>query len=152
MDILSPNAVSVHLKAKTKEESLKEMVDLLIESGQLPVSQREVSIKALMEREALGSTGVGQGVAIPHAKVDGLKKIVAALGISPKGILFDSIDQMPARVFFLLLAPKNSAEAHLKALARISRLVKENDHFRTQLEKSESSADVVRLIRQEDTF
>ena len=125
------------------------MVDLLIRGNRIPTVRREEVVKALMEREALGSTGIGQGVAIPHAKVEATKDIVGALGLSSPGIPFDSADHAPAHIFFLLLAPRNSAEAHLKALARISRLLKEPD-FKNQLQKSKSSLEVVQLIQKED--
>ena len=82
----------------------------------------------------MGSTGVGEGVAIPHTKLPGLTSLVAAFGRSKKGIAFDAIDNQPVRLVFVLLVPEDSAGAHLKALARISRLLKDNDFRRSLLD------------------
>ncbi len=102
-----------------------------------------------MSRESLGSTAIGQGIAIPHAKSDCVEKLVAAFGISRKGIDFDSLDGEPAHIFFLLVAPQDSAGPHLKALARISRLLKDK-YFRDSLRNSPDDKAVVKIISQED--
>ncbi len=102
-----------------------------------------------MSREALGSTAIGQGIAIPHAKSDCMTKLVAAFGLCKKGIDFDSLDGEPAYIFFLLLAPQDSAGPHLKALARISRLLKDK-YFRDSLRASVDADSVIKIISQED--
>jgi PTS system nitrogen regulatory IIA component len=106
-------------------------------------------MEALMAREVLGSTAIGQGVAIPHAKADCVDKLVAAFGLSKKGIDFDSLDGEPAYIFFLLVAPQDSAGPHLKALARISRLLKDK-YFRDGLRASADDKAVIKIITQED--
>ncbi len=102
-----------------------------------------------MAREALGSTAIGQGIAIPHAKSDCVNKLVAAFGLSKKGVDFDSLDGELAYIFFLLVAPQDSAGPHLKALARISRLLKDK-YFRDTLRASTDEKSVVKIIMQED--
>ena len=118
-DFLSKKAISTDIKSNKKEEVIKELVDLLISSGEIDKRHRNKVIEGLMTRESLGSTAIGQGVAIPHAKVNYVSKLVAALGLSKKGVDFNSLDGEAAYIFFLLLAPQDSAGPHLKALARI---------------------------------
>ena len=102
-----------------------------------------------MAREALGSTGIGQGIGIPHGKTASVKSLVAAFGLSKKGIDFESLDGEPAYIFFLLLAPEESAGPHLKALARISRLLKDK-YVRDMLRQAETEKDIIRIITDED--
>jgi PTS system nitrogen regulatory IIA component len=102
-----------------------------------------------MAREALGSTAIGQGIAIPHAKSDCVDKLVAAFGLSKKGVDFDSLDGELAYIFFLLVAPRDSAGPHLKALARISRLLKDK-YFRDTLRTCVDEKSVIKIITQED--
>ena len=124
MDFLNKKAVTADLKATDKEGVLREMVDLLASAEE--IKNKEGLIKALMTRESLGSTGIGQGIGIPHAKSANVKSLVAAFGLSQKGVNFDSLDGEPVYIFFLLIAPEESAGPHLKALARISRMLKDN--------------------------
>ena len=125
MDFLSRKAITTDVKAAKKEEVVKELVDLLINTGEIEKRHRNKLIDNLMARESLGSTAIGQGIAIPHAKSDCVDKLVAAFGLSKKGVDFDSLDGEPVYIFFLLVAPQDSAGPHLKALARISRLLKD---------------------------
>jgi len=149
MDFLSKDAIVPDIKASKKDEVIKELVDVLINSGEVDKRHRNKIIEALLARESLGSTAIGQGVAIPHAKSDSATKLVAAFGLSKKGVDFDSLDGEPAYIFFLLLAPQDSAGPHLKALARISRLLKDK-YFRDSLRSSEDSKAIVKIISQED--
>ena len=102
-----------------------------------------------MARESLGSTAIGQGIAIPHAKSDCVERLVSAFGLSAKGVDFDSLDGEPAHIFFLLVAPQDSAGPHLKALARISRLLKDK-YFRDSLRSCTDDKSVIKIIIQED--
>src|SRR5947209_2855949 len=104
---------------------------------------------ALMEREKLGSTGIGEGVAIPHGKLAGIPGLVAAFARKKSGVDFASIDGKPTQLFFVLFAPENSAGLHLKALARISRLFKQPS-FRQAILEAPGAADIFRLISDED--
>jgi len=149
MDFLSKKAIITDLKSTRKEDVIKEMVDLLIASEDVEKRNRNKLIDALMAREALGSTAIGQGIAIPHAKSDCVDKLVAAFGLSKKGVDFDSLDGELAYIFFLLVAPQDSAGPHLKALARISRLLKDK-YFRDTLRASTDEKAVIKIIMQED--
>jgi len=106
-------------------------------------------IQALEDRERLNSTALGDGVAIPHGKLPGLKRVLAAFGRSRPGVDFQSLDGKPTHLFFLLVAPEDSAGAHLKALARISRLLKD-DGFRARLMEAGDARDLFETIRAED--
>src|SRR2546428_630433 len=106
-------------------------------------------VQALEDREKLNSTALGEGVAIPHGKLPGLRRVIAAFGRSPLGVDFSSLDGKPTHLFFLLVAPEDSAGAHLKALARISRLLKD-ESFRQRLMRATTAADLYRTIREED--
>ncbi|MCM8801534.1 MAG: PTS sugar transporter subunit IIA [Candidatus Omnitrophica bacterium] len=149
MDFLSKKAIVVDLKSTKKEEVIKELVEALINAGEIEKRYRNKLLEALMAREALGSTAIGQGVAIPHAKSDCVSKLVAAFGLSKKGVDFDSLDGEPAYIFFLLIAPQDSAGPHLKALARISRLLKDK-FFRESLRACEDEKSILKIISQED--
>ena len=146
-DFLSVKGIKVDLEATDKEGILKEMVDLLAEVKD--VGDKKNILRALIERENLGSTGIGQGIAIPHGKFDGAKKLVGCLGVSKKGVNFESLDGEPAYIFFLLIAPIDSAGPHLKALARISRLLKDK-FFRDSLRAAENARVVLKSIAIED--
>ena len=149
MDFLSRQAITTDIKSVKKEDVIRELVDLLINSSEIKKTNRNKLIESLMAREALGSTAIGQGVAIPHAKSDCVEKLVAAFGLSNKGVDFDSLDGEPAYIFFLLVAPVDSAGPHLKALARISRLLKDK-YFRDTLRACEDDKAVIKIITQED--
>jgi len=149
MDFLSHKAIVMDIKAAKREDAIKELVDALINAGDIDKKQRVGLLGALMAREQLGSTAIGQGVAIPHAKTDGIEKLVAAFGLSKKGVNFDSLDGEPAYIFFLLVAPQDSAGPHLKALARISRLLKDK-YFRDNLRAASDEKTAIDIITQED--
>ncbi len=149
MDFLSKKAISTDIKSTQKEEVIKELVDSLVFAEEIEKRCRNKLIDALMTRESLGSTAIGQGIAIPHAKSDCVDKLVAAFGISKKGVDFDSLDGEPAYIFFLLVAPQDSAGPHLKALARISRLLKDK-YFRDSLRACPDDKAIVKIISQED--
>jgi len=149
MDFLSKKAITTDIKSTKKQDVIKELVELLINTGEVGPRHRNKLIDALMARESLGSTAIGQGVAIPHAKSDCVNKLVAAFGLSKKGIDFDSLDGEPAYIFFLLVASQDSAGPHLKALARISRLLKDK-YFRDNLRVCVDEKSVIKIVSQED--
>ncbi len=123
IDFLPADAIQVDLKGQTKKEALKELVQILTSAHGIKNSAGIYD--ALMEREDLGSTGIGQGIAIPHGKSDSVNKVIAALGVSKRGIDFDALDGESVYIFFMRVAPPNSAGIHLKILAKISRLLKD---------------------------
>ncbi len=148
MDFLNKKAVTVHLRSVDKESVIRELVDLLAKADE--IKNKEELIKALLTRESLGSTGIGQGIGIPHAKSENVKNLVAAFGLSQKGVNFDSLDGEPAYIFFLLIAPEESAGPHLKALARISRMLKDK-YFREMLKKAKDEKEILCIIQEEDS-
>lgn len=123
-EFLTQAMIVPELQALDKESVLREMADHLCTRAASMTVPAERVVRALLDRERLGSTGVGEGVAIPHAKISGLTSLVACFGRSPRGVTFDAIDNQPVNLIFVLLVPENSAGMHLKALARISRLLK----------------------------
>lgn len=148
-DFLRERAISVQLKATDKPGVVRELVQLLVRAGEVRPEDCDRFVEILLAREALGSTGIGQGVGIPHGKSNCVKGLVGAFGISPKGVNFDSLDGEPVYIFFLLVAPEDSAGPHLKALARISRLLKDK-FFRDTLREAKDERQVLRIIQQED--
>lgn len=146
-DILPPEAVVDGLRAETKEGVLRELSEAICRRHPDLSPDRLTAI--LMDREGLGSTGIGDGVAIPHGKIPGIDRLFAVFGRSPGGVQFASLDGKPARLFFLILAPENSAGMHLKALARISRLLKDQ-RFRGRLLAAEGVDGLSQVLREED--
>ena len=146
-DIVSPEAIVDDLRADSKEGVLRELSEVIAKI--VPKLSADSLTAILMERESLGSTGIGDGVAIPHGKVGGIEHLVAAFGRSRSGVLFDSLDGKPAHLFFLIVAPEYSAGMHLKALARISRLLKD-ERFRRSLLDAEDADELQRILREED--
>lgn len=149
MDFLSKKAIIPEIKATKKEEVIKELVEALINAGDIDKRYRSKIIEALMAREELGSTAIGQGVSIPHAKSEYTKELVAAFGLSSRGVDFDSLDGEPVYIIFLLLAPQDSAGPHLKALAGISRLLKDK-YLRDNLRSCKEEKSIIKIISQED--
>jgi PTS system nitrogen regulatory IIA component len=147
-DILSPDMVIADLKGTTKPEVLNELAKALT-SKYKEISLAELTA-VLAERERLGSTAIGDGIAIPHGKLRGVTKIIGAFGRHVQGVDFDSLDGGPSQLFFVLVAPEDSASLHLKALARVSRLLKESS-FRERLLAAKDADELYRLIKEEDS-
>ena len=147
MDFLNEKAVCANLKAQDKQGVIRELIDLLYKTG--AIKDKEELYSTLLSRESLGSTGIGQGIGIPHGKSDKVKQLVAAFGLSRKGVNFDSLDGEPVYIFFLLVAPEESAGPHLKALARISRLLKDK-YFRDLLRGAKDEKEIIRILSEED--
>lgn len=147
MDILVREAVILDLGVRTKREVLAEMSASLAKVE--PQIEADTLLEVLLEREALQSTGIGEGVAIPHGKLPGLSRLVASFARSREGVDFDSIDGQPTHHFFLLVVPEHSGGQYLKALARISRFFRD-PAFRESLSGGETLEDVIRAIEVED--
>lgn len=147
LDILEKDFIIPELKNGDKRGVLEEMVSDLV--SRVEGLDKETILEVLLEREKLGSTGIGYGVAIPHGKLRGLDRLIVTFGRSSKGVDFQSLDSKPSHIFFLILAPENSTTAHLKILARISRLL--NDPiFRKRLLQSKTRDDIYNVIADED--
>ena len=123
MDFLCSDAITVNLEAQDKKTAITELAELLKKAKK--IKDTSEIIETVLEREKLGSTGIGQGVAIPHGKTDAASEQIGALGISQKGVDFNSLDGEPVYIIFLLNGPVEVAGQHLKALSRISRLFKD---------------------------
>ena len=141
--ILQPMCIKAPLEGKDKDSVITELVDLLDESGQL--LDRNVVLEAVLMREQTRSTGIGSGIAIPHGKCNGVKELIMAIGIAPDPVDFDSIDNKPVSIIVLLASPQDRTGPHIQALARISRLMLDND-FKNRLEKAVTPEDVYELI------
>jgi len=146
-DFLSEDMVVPALEGRKKDDVIEELAEVV--SRHHPEIDHWRLVGALQDRERLNSTALGEGVAIPHGRLVGVKRVVAAFGRSPQGVDFNSLDGKPTHLFFLLVAPEDSAGAHLKALARISRLLKD-ESFRARLMQAEDAASLYRIIREED--
>jgi PTS system nitrogen regulatory IIA component len=148
-EILTQQMVVDDLKASEKTGVLRELASHLANGMPAARLSTDLIFTALNEREKLGSTGVGEGIAIPHAKIVGLTALLAAFGRSLKGIAFDAVDRQAAHLIFVLLVPEDSAGAHLKALARVSRLLK-SPAFRERLLAAPDGASIYQAILEED--
>jgi len=138
-----------NLTSRNKLSVLRELSNILVTSFKLK-HDTDAIVKILEAREELGSTGIGDGVAIPHGKLPSLSEELLVFGRSVEGVEFDSIDGKFAHLFFLLMGPEESAGIHLKALARLSRLIK-NPDFRDLLIKAKSSREIMEIFKLEDS-
>jgi PTS system nitrogen regulatory IIA component len=147
-EILGPELVVPELKAQKKADVLREL------AVALSARYREIDVVAvtavLAERERLGSTAIGDGIAIPHGKIRGVSRILGVFGRHSKGVEFESLDGNPTHLFFLLVAPEDSTSLHLKALARVSRLFKDAS-FRERLMAAQDAAEIYKLLVEEDS-
>jgi fructose-specific phosphotransferase system IIA component len=146
VDLIRPEVVKVPLVSTTKPDVIRELVELLRDAGK--ITDVEAVYDALMKRESLGSTGLEQGIAVPHAKTPAVNSLTVALGISPKGIEFQAIDGNPSKLFFLLLAPPDQSGPHIEALADIARITKSQAFCRTLI-GSTSAQEVVELFSED---
>ena len=146
-DFLGSDMVIPNLKGGSKAEVIEEMAQWL--SRSLPHLDAQKLVQVLLEREKIGSTAIGEGVAIPHGKLAGIDKVLGVFGRSAAGVDFASVDGYPTHLFFLLVAPENSPGDHLKALARISRIL-QSANFRTRLMQAGSAAELFSAIEEED--
>jgi PTS system nitrogen regulatory IIA component len=146
-ELINEENVIPDLKSKDKKGVLEELVDALL--SQEPAFDKNALVRVLLERERLGSTGIGDGVAIPHGKFSGVGRPSISFGRSRKGLDFESMDGEPTHLFFLLVAPENSASIHLKALAKIAKILK-NSAFRKELMEAPGRREIYQLIVQND--
>lgn len=146
-EILRESCVIADIKGVTKKEILFEMVETLKKAKLIDDIDSVVEI--IMERERLGSTGIGDGVAIPHGKMKRLKTILCVAARSKEGVDFDAVDRQPVHIFFLVLAPEDSASLHLKVLSRISKVLRDQS-FRKQILKLANAHEIYTNIIEAD--
>jgi PTS system nitrogen regulatory IIA component len=147
-DLLEDDLVIEEIKATDKIGVIREFAEVLQATGR--VKDAEALVRVLLERESLGSTGIGDGVAIPHGKLSFISDMVVAFGRSSRGVDFQSLDAKPAYLFFLLVTPDDKPGDHLKALARISRILK-NPVLRENLKRTSDRQELKRLLYEEDS-
>ena len=146
LDVLKKESITVDLKATDKKGVLEELVASVAAFSN---AGPEEMVRVLLDRERLGSTGIGNGIGIPHGKLKGLDQLVLGFGISRKGVDFESMDHRPTYLFFLLITPENSTGPHLKLLARISRILK-SVPFREKLLNAADQDEIFEIIREAD--
>lgn len=146
-EILDEYNIIPDLKARDKKRVIEELAEVIVQTR--PSLDKDSLVRVLLERERLGSTGIGDGVAIPHGKIQGISEPVISFGRSRKGLDFESMDGQPVYLFFLLVAPESSASAHLKALARIAKILK-NGTFRKILMEASGKEEIYKTILQND--
>ena len=125
VNLIEEDIIKIPLEAKTKPDVIKELVDVLKKAGK--IEDAESVFRAVMLRENMGSTGLEKGIAVPHAKTHKVNNLVLAIGISPEGIDFDSLDGEPSKLFFLLIATPQQAGPHIEALSEIARLTRSSN-------------------------
>ncbi len=146
-EIIEIENIIPELRAKDKKSVLGELADVI--STRDPSIDKGMLVKVLVEREHLGSTGIGDGVAIPHGKLNCVGRPIVSFGRSKEGLDFDSMDGQPAYLFFLLLAPENSSGVHLQVLTRIARMLKKSA-FRKELMQAKTKEELYQAIIQSD--
>jgi nitrogen PTS system EIIA component len=149
-EILKPEHTIKDLNSLDKNAVLDELSTFLEKKG--AITSKEILLTALIEREKLGSTGIGENVAIPHAKINDIDKIITVFGRSKNGVEFESLDKKPVNFIFLVLAPENSTSLHLKALARISRLFKNSSLRESVLVANEADEIYSILVKEDSNF
>lgn len=146
LEVLQKETILEDLVSTDKKGILEELVAPIAKVANV---SEDGLVKVLLERERLGSTGIGGGVGIPHGKLKNLENIVLGFGLSRNGVDFESMDGKPTHVFFLLVTPENSTGLHLKMLARISRLLKD-ESFKERLISASSQEEILSIIQEED--
>jgi PTS system fructose-specific IIA component/PTS system nitrogen regulatory IIA component len=148
-DFITTKAIRTKLKAETKEAVVEELVQALLDAGEIEKDQQEDIVASIMKREELGSTGIGRGVAVPHTKHPSVQKLVGTVGVSESGVDFDSLDGERVQLFFLLISPPERPGDHLRALENISRQLRDETFCRF-LKQSQNPDDIDQLLQEAD--
>jgi fructose-specific phosphotransferase system IIA component len=146
-DLLETGTIKLELEARKKNEALQELVELLHRAGR--IEDPEATLGGLMEREKLTSTGIGSGIAIPHLLSPDVEQTVMAFGRKREGLRFDSVDNQPVNLIFLVVGPKHREYAHLRLLSRLSRLLHDGS-FRRRLLEADTAEEILRILRREE--
>jgi len=144
VDLITTEVVKVPLTSRDKTGVIEELVQVLVDAGK--ITDREKVLDAIHKREAMGSTGLEFGIAVPHAKTESVKEITMSIGIAPQGIEFDAIDGMPSTLFFMILAAPDQSGPHIEALAEIAKLSKSKAVLQALIAAT-SADEVVELFR-----
>jgi len=146
VDLISKEVIKVPLVSRDKSGILRELLQILMDAGK--VSDFDAALDALLKREQMASTGLEEGIAVPHAKTDAVKTLTIAIGISPEGVDFNSLDGKPSKLFFLMLAPPDQSGPHIEALAEIAKLSK-SKAFINALINAKTPDGVVELFKED---
>ncbi|MBN1837029.1 MAG: PTS sugar transporter subunit IIA [Spirochaetales bacterium] len=146
LDLINTDVVKVPLQSQTKNAVIRELVETLRDAGK--IAEVEPVYDAVIARENMGSTGLENGIAVPHAKTRAVRKLTMALGVAPQGVDFQAIDGKPSRLFFLLLAPPDQSGPHIQALAEIARITR-SQSFCSAIVNATSAEAVVELFSEE---
>jgi nitrogen PTS system EIIA component len=146
LDVLQKESIISDLKSQDKKGILEELVAPI--ASITGVNHKDL-VRVLMDREQLGSTGIGGGIGIPHGKLKQLESLALGFGLSRKGVDFESMDNQPTHIFFLLVTPENSTGLHLKMLARVSRILK-HDQFKAKLLSAANTDEIFSIIKEKD--
>jgi nitrogen PTS system EIIA component len=149
LDFVVREAILVDLQATGKEEAIREMVGSLHRAGRLADNDVESVIRAILGREELGSTGIGQGVAVPHTRHPTLQRLIGTVALSRRGVDFAALDGEPVDIFFLLVSPQNQPGDHLRALENISRHLKD-ERFVSFLRQAQTRENVIEVLEEAD--
>ncbi len=144
-ELLDPALIKLEIESKEKREAVKEMVDLMRNCNQ--IDDLDSFLEDVYAREKLGSTGIGEGIALPHARSNGVKNLVISFGRSLQGVNFDALDANPAHLIFLIGTPKDDVGNYLKTLAQLSRLLKK-EYLRKRLLAAESKEDILNIFKE----
>ncbi|MFZ2873794.1 MAG: PTS sugar transporter subunit IIA [Phycisphaerales bacterium] len=150
LDMIGPGAIVAPLTAGDRDGVVRELVESLTAAGASPASLKDELITKLLAREKVHSTGFGRGVAVPHAKHAGLNRLIAAVGLSPRGIDFSSLDKQPVYSVFLLLSPESRPEEHLQAMEVLFKNLTK-DSFRRGLRQARGEEEVRTILREADS-
>ena len=148
-DFITKDAIRAELTAESKEAVIQELVQALLDAGEIEADQQEDIVASIMKREELGSTGIGRGVAVPHTKHPSVQKLVGTVGVSEGGVNFDSLDGERVQLFFLLISPPERPGDHLRALENISRQLRDETFCRF-LKQSKTADDINQLLQEAD--
>ncbi|OUT60115.1 PTS system mannose-specific EIIBCA component [Stieleria bergensis] len=148
-DFINTDSIQASLTATTKEQAIEELVQSLLDAGQIEADKRDDIIAAIMKRERIGSTGIGRGVAVPHTRHPSVDKLVGTVGVSIDGVDFDSLDGERVQLFFLLISPPEYPGDHLRALENISRQLRDETFCRF-LKQSKTADDISQLLQEAD--
>ncbi|GAB4144775.1 MAG: PTS sugar transporter subunit IIA [Planctomycetaceae bacterium] len=149
-DFVVPEAILADLQVDSKESAIRTMVSSLVKSGSIKPDDESSVVDAILKREELGSTGIGNGVAVPHTKHPSVDKLIATVALAKDGIDFASLDGENVYILFLLISPPDRPGDHLRGLENISRHLR-NQNFCSFLKQAKSAADVVELLKEADS-
>ena len=149
IDLMSEETVELNLAATTKDEAIAELVHVMVKAGKILPQDRDSVVKAVRQREEVMTTGIGSGIALPHAKSELVPELMLAMARSGQGVDFNSIDGRPANLFFLLLSREDTTGPHIQALARLARLLRDEE-FCQALRQTKDPGEVLQIIATEE--